>query len=490
MAEIVIKDKMGKDVTITIPDNVDPRSLGVLTKTIQELKPKRGKDSPEYGMITKVTGSDDRKTITFHTEKDSFSYSFVTNNFIHDKTGLPFLASHKITMSGMIKGTDETRNPTWEKLCNMVEGDNVDWLRAFFTLMQAWANGGQGYRQGPACRSCNNMNMLADKEAGVHHVQKIESWAKNEYCINQILHNMHDFKPVVFKGTEVKSFNMVYKGSNGIDGWLLEHGGESVNTNYISMHYHKSWNHGNISLEGAVESPKLSKYTKDYLDAQEAGYADLFRMAWEKYKIPIDSESVGKKLTNLVEEHKYDKGRLLEYVLEDMPRQGFLLCRNNFDSEYITPLVDYVEMCSNMKLNDYEKYPKSIKMAHDIAQMHYMVAKIRIETKKFEKASAAAKKLEFEHGQYKIVAPTTPMDISNEGTKLNHCVASYIPRIVKGETLIMFMRDKHDETKPLITVEVRDRRVHQAKGAYNKHPDKTQREFLDKYEKFLSAIEG
>jgi hypothetical protein len=54
----------------------------------------------------------------------------------------------------------------------------------------------------------------------------------------------------------------------------------------------------------------------------------------------------------------------------------------------------------------------------------------------------------------------------------------------------MFMRDKHDETKPLITVEVRDRRVHQAKGAYNKHPDKTQKEFLDKYEKFLSAIEG
>lgn len=51
---------------------------------------------------------------------------------------------------------------------------------------------------------------------------------------------------------------------------------------------------------------------------------------------------------------------------------------------------------------------------------------------------------------------------------LNHCVASYIKRILDNSTSIFFLRSTRDIEERLVTVEVRDGRITQARGAHNR----------------------
>ena len=60
-------------------------------------------------------------------------------------------------------------------------------------------------------------------------------------------------------------------------------------------------------------------------------------------------------------------------------------------------------------------------------------------------------KLAFEYGDFEIVLPTCPQDLITEGNQMHHCVGGYVERVARGETLIVFVRNKNNLNAPYIT---------------------------------------
>lgn len=89
--------------------------------------------------------------------------------------------------------------------------------------------------------------------------------------------------------------------------------------------------------------------------------------------------------------------------------------------------------------------------------------------------------LDYEHGGLAIVRPGTPDEIAQEGNALHHCVGSYIGRVAKRECLILFLRRREDLTKPYYTIELRRRRIVQARGQGNRDPTPEVRDFMDRW---------
>lgn len=63
-------------------------------------------------------------------------------------------------------------------------------------------------------------------------------------------------------------------------------------------------------------------------------------------------------------------------------------------------------------------------------------------------------RLAFEYGDFEIVLPTCSQDLIVEGNQMHHCVGGYIDRVAKGETLIVFVRNKNNLNSPYITCQV------------------------------------
>ena len=60
---------------------------------------------------------------------------------------------------------------------------------------------------------------------------------------------------------------------------------------------------------------------------------------------------------------------------------------------------------------------------------------------------------------------------------------SIIEAYANGETILLCVRNIEDKDKPLVTVEVKNRKVVQAYGIHDTKPPKDVLEFLDKYKK-------
>jgi len=491
MAIIKVKDKNGKEIEINLPDSVDPKSLGELTKTIQSLKPKRASEKSEYGALVKVSGSEDKKFIIFKTDKDTFKYSFKDKSLIHSKTGEKFAPSHVSQMAmNRLMGRHYDGSNTW-RICAEKTAEGSEWVKALFMALDRWSHGGSHYIDGMERRSRNNIRVFMEN-ADV--IQSLEPYVKTDYTMNQIIEQIADsFRHLMFDGGKIKPFNEVYKGGDkGIDDWITKHGSEPVARSWYMQDSRGYNRHRGASYDHMPEDQlhKLSKFTREYIFAKTHGYDDIFRIMWENHKIPITEPNVGQSLKNLVHDHNYDRVALASYVCESMPRQGIVLCSSSFDNSYLSWLVDYVNMNTHMGITEYEKYPRSIKLAHDVALVNYDIRRMKIEEVKYARAKGMADRYAYspEGEKYMVIAPPTVSSIIQEGTVMHHCVATYVPRVLECETIIMFMRSVEKPEESVITIEVRDGAVAQAKAAHNKAPNQDQQKFLDGYKKHLKTV--
>lgn len=166
--------------------------------------------------------------------------------------------------------------------------------------------------------------------------------------------------------------------------------------------------------------------------------------------------------------HKgYDYRRLYQYLTDDIyTYQGI-----SDVSEGLTLLKDYINMCETMGV-PYEKYPKSLKLAHDLASKNLEIKVNNEQQELFREVISKEdyKNLEYKGTYYSVVNPKTTDDIVNEGRYLHHCVGSYVNTVIKGATKILFFRNNDNIDRPLITLEVRDGVLRQYKGRQNRRP--------------------
>ena len=92
-----------------------------------------------------------------------------------------------------------------------------------------------------------------------------------------------------------------------------------------------------------------------------------------------------------------------------------------------------------------------------------------------EESGKNAEHFRYEKEGLKILVPERASDIIREGREQHHCVGAndtYMKRMDKGESYILFLRKKEDLKKPYYTLEVTwDGKVRQSYGAYDRKPD-------------------
>lgn len=158
----------------------------------------------------------------------------------------------------------------------------------------------------------------------------------------------------------------------------------------------------------------------------------------------------------------YTFGKFMDYVCEEAVNQGFKTL-NSFMGE----LRDYLDMCVSMDIKP-TLYSSYLKQTHDITSRNYEVKLTEEQAEMFEKAYKDFKSFVTEDKTYSIVCPKNADDVKHEGSALNHCVYSYLSKIIKRNCLIVFLRKTKDTDKPLVTIEIENEAIVQARGASNR----------------------
>ena len=126
-------------------------------------------------------------------------------------------------------------------------------------------------------------------------------------------------------------------------------------------------------------------------------------------------------------------------------------------------------------------YSSYLKQTHDITSRNYQ---IKVESEKEEIFSDRYKDFKpYKTDEYIIIAPKETKDLQEEGSRLNHCVASYIKRVIDGQCLIYFLRKQDKQEESLITLEVKDNAIVQVRGSHNRKPSDEERKALEQFAK-------
>lgn len=103
-----------------------------------------------------------------------------------------------------------------------------------------------------------------------------------------------------------------------------------------------------------------------------------------------------------------------------------------------------------------------------------------------------AKAWEFENDDFTIIVPSTPAEFEAEANAQSNCVYStYMEKVVRGETNVVFVRKKSDPTVSHITCEVtNDGRIKQFLLKHNYRPayDSAETVFKVEFEKYLAEV--
>lgn len=158
----------------------------------------------------------------------------------------------------------------------------------------------------------------------------------------------------------------------------------------------------------------------------------------------------------------------------------------NFDLKFYE---DYLNMCIKLKddlSNTFVLFPKDLNQAHDLAVTRWNIKeekRKKRERKKQNKDYEAfkpeyIKKYSFSNNKFSIVIPSDCEDICKEGQALHHCVGTYIDKVAKGKSIILFVRKNDNLDKSYYTMEIVDDRVVQCRGYKNDSCTEEVKKFL------------
>lgn len=170
----------------------------------------------------------------------------------------------------------------------------------------------------------------------------------------------------------------------------------------------------------------------------------------------------------------YKFGKWCQYIIEECINQGYFSVKN-----FATDLRDYIKQCEDLRVNP-TLFSSYLKQTHDIMSRNHKIKLDEIQNEQFKVRYEKVKNVELEGG-YTVVAPKEANDLQKEGDELNHCVASYIKRVIDDKCRIFFLRKTAELAKSLVTFEVANNAIVQARGAHNRAITEIERNALNKY---------
>lgn len=435
--------------------------------------------------LLNIKESEDKKQIVFKFSDGEFYYDLPSKVIMKSngtKIGDASLSRTKLNITTkMVKLGYYERNTFWLELIKKTE---VTWIKTFFSFVDIWANqkhkkaGWVNTRiQNKRCKVqiLNSDKLFFDSIESFSKIPEIQKLSEDNLIklYDGLLENSSEFMRKGKVKQSAVSDDAIYLNlkKTKLDSWFFENCDKALSENY-------------------VENQTLTDQAGGYISCINSNLKSQFQYVFETYRGAITSSQV--KLINGLIEMGYEPNRLIDYLFRDIYNQGLELCFSdgwsNKDSA-LQLLFDYASMNRDMK-KDYEKYPRYLSTLHDITQKNYKIKEDEILNEKFQTVVEQMKenKIEYSDDEYSIVIPKSIKDLVDEGQNLSHCVASYYKRMANNETSVVFLRSKYSLDKSLVTVEVRDGIVVQAKGKSNTEPKEKEKQFIKKYSDYLNSI--
>lgn len=133
-------------------------------------------------------------------------------------------------------------------------------------------------------------------------------------------------------------------------------------------------------------------------------------------------------------------------------------------------------------------FPKNFREEHDKITSEMIIA---TDSKINERISLLSKLFAlniYEDDKY-IIFPASSVDsLIDESSQMSNCVRNYCIKLSNNECQIYFMRYKNNVNKSLVTIEVRDGKIVQARTRFNEFPTDEMNEILKKWEEQLIPI--
>lgn len=153
---------------------------------------------------------------------------------------------------------------------------------------------------------------------------------------------------------------------------------------------------------------------------------------------------------------------------------------------------DYLQFAIQLGYDMKDKkilYPDDLREAHDKLQKLLEVCRKEANNRLMKERYEILKNNIYKTKKFIIYPASSGDELVDESMQQNNCVKSYIERVALSECDIYFMRLNSDREHSLVTVEVRNNKVVQAKTKYNNVPTKEQWNFLKRWEqRFLQRI--
>lgn len=146
----------------------------------------------------------------------------------------------------------------------------------------------------------------------------------------------------------------------------------------------------------------------------------------------------------------------------------------------IRELYDYADMMNQLSPK-FDKYPRHFLTTHRIACRNYDRMKKEFSEELFKKR--INKQYECSFGDYIFIYPDSTQDIKDEAASQNNCVASYIDKVIDGKCHILFLRKKSKPDESLVTIEVRNNHIVQARRRFNDDVTAEDQKAIDAFNK-------
>lgn len=182
------------------------------------------------------------------------------------------------------------------------------------------------------------------------------------------------------------------------------------------------------------------------------------------------------------------------YTKEELERQEY----ENLAKDWL----DYISWSATLKYDMQDLYvllPPDFYKAHDRIMEEYQAYKEKREQEqrleieqKIKVVLELAREMPAIRMQAKglmIVVPKDSKEIEAEGRALHHCVGTYVDKVARGETMILFVRRKEKPEEPYYTLEYQAGRVVQCRGKNNRSASQEVDAFVKAFEKKMSSSE-
>ena len=154
---------------------------------------------------------------------------------------------------------------------------------------------------------------------------------------------------------------------------------------------------------------------------------------------------------NVMTANKFNFKQLVDYLYSVQETQGYS-ANHAIDTwrDYLSMFEEYYGYRPKKKE---DKYPDSLKKAHDLISMYLLRQKENAEDESFCSMNEKWKKLNFADDKFCISMPASSAELNIESKELGHCVHTYSSYIKNEHCVILFLRKVNEPNKPFFTME-------------------------------------